>query len=179
MNNKKIDIVPSYPKYPTNSFENINHDKLLPNNTLEVSDVSEPPPILNKSVKSSDFNEPKIVENGAVSFFKLSYIEYLGIIGICVFIIFIITELQNEYQDQTKKYLIKSNVKQPTISEIIENMKTNFIDNISSFFTNSIEYLKMKYDELHFQFNKWLVNYHLENKMIKTTDISYYKDKDK
>jgi uncharacterized membrane-anchored protein len=98
-------------------------------------------------------------------------------IGICVFIIFMVTELQNEYEDRKQSYLIKTNATPPTFAEMFENMKNNFINNITSFFNNSIEYVKTKIHEVKYNINKWKVKTHLENKTLKTIDISYYKDK--
>jgi hypothetical protein len=166
--NKNIESVPTYPEYPTNSFERHPSEKILAN-TLETP--SEPVIVSNTSMNESNAVPP------AVSIFSLSFIEYLGMIGICVFIIFIVTEAQYEYQERKQSYLIKTNAKAPSFAEIFENMKTNFITNINAFFNNSFEYLKTKYEELNYTINKWKVNSHLENKTLKTIDISYYKDK--
>jgi hypothetical protein len=170
--NKNIDIVPTYPKYPTNSFENDDYVKMVSNtNTLDTSTIHEPVKTASSHVTNT------IVTNPVVSIFALSYIEYLGMIGICVFIIIIVTEFQIEYEDRKQSYLIKTNAKPPTLVEIFQNMKINFINNITSLFNNYIEYIKTKYEELKHRYNKWKVNSHLENKTLKTVDISYYKDK--
>lgn len=173
--NKNMDVVPTYPKYPTNSFESEPYEKML-SKTLETPVINEP----TQHVLST----PPVYENAApppppsaVSIFSLSYIEYLGMIGICVFIIFMVTELQNEYEDRKQSYLIKTNATPPTFAEMFENMKNNFITNITSFFNNSIEYVKTKIHEMKYNINKWKVKTHLENKTLKTIDISYYKDK--
>lgn len=182
------DNVPSYPKYPTNSFETNNSVKMH-SNALETSPTQiESSPISIRASDSIDVNasgpdvaiaSSGLTENIAVSIFSLSYIEYLGMIGICVFVIFIATDLQTELEEQRKAYIIKSNVKPPMFSEMLENIKTNFINNIYSFFNNSIEYMLSKYQEFVYKYNKWRVNSHVENKILKTVDISYYKEKNK
>lgn len=172
--NKNIDMVPTYPKYPTNSFESNDYVKMLSNNlenTLETSPMNAPEKLAHRHVVESVDPTPH------VSILSLSFIEYLGIIGICVFILFIVTEVQLGYDENKQNYLIKTNAKPPTLLEVFENMKTKLINNITKVFNNSIEYVKMKYQELNYSYNKWKVNSHLENKTLKTIDISYYKDK--
>ena len=171
--NKNIESVPTYPEYPTNSFKSDPSEKILAT-TLERP----PEPLQPAFVSNTSMSEHSLV-TPAVSIFSLSFIEYLGIIGICVFIIFIVTEAQYEYQERKQSYLIKTNATAPTFAEIFENMKTNFINNVNAIFNNSIEYVKMKVRELNYIINKWKVNSHLENKTLKTIDISYYKDKSK
>jgi len=169
--NKNIESVPTYPEYPTNSFERHPSEKIL-TNTLETPSE----PLQSGFVSNTSMNESNALPP-AVSIFSLSFIEYLGMIGICVFIIFIVTEAQYEYQERKQSYLIKTNATAPSFAEIFENIKTNFITNINAFFNNSFEYLKTKYEELNYTINKWKVNSHLENKTLKTINISYYKDK--
>jgi len=132
-------------------------------------------PILTQN--NSNITEDVAAVSVAVSVFSLSYIEYLGIIGICVFVIMIVGDLQQQYEIQKQNYIIKSNTKVPTLFATIENVKNNFVNNITSIFNNSIEFIYSKYGELKYKFNKWRVNSHLEKKTIKTIDISYYKDK--
>jgi Trk-type K+ transport system membrane component len=132
-------------------------------------------PILTQN--NSNITEDVAAVSVAVSVFSLSYIEYLGIIGICVFVIMIVGDLQQQYEIQKQNYIIKSNTKVPTLFATIENVKNNFVNNITSIFNNSIEFIHSKYGELKYKFNKWRVNSHLEKKTIKTIDISYYKDK--